>query len=338
MKNIFEKIQELEDIPGYSKHEQLVQGVINAIDEKLLVRGDMLPSVNNMIQEIGFARETIMKGYRELKDRGIIESKNRLGFFVANADTEQTLKVALMMFGFDPFQEVFYRNFREKLGENIHLDVFFHHNNIEVFETILNHIKGKYGMYVVAPIPHPKTKELLQSIPTSKLLMFDRYESISDDINHITQEFEASSYRFFTELADRLRGFDAFFFYYQPHSMIPIEILRAFKKFLQDFNIKGGVRKSYEPISVEKGKAYFIIDNIDLYQILKDCKLKNLKLGVDVGILSHNDEPMKEIIADGITTYGTDFALMGTKSAQFVLSREKIQETMPMVLIRRNSL
>jgi DNA-binding transcriptional regulator YhcF (GntR family) len=338
MKSIFEKIQELEDIPGYSKHEQFVQGIINAIDEKLLVRGDMLPSVNTMIQEVGFARETIMKAYRELKDRGIIEAKNRLGFFVANEDTEQTLKVAVVMFAFDTFQEVFYRNFREALGENVHLDVFFHHNNIEVFETMLNHIKGKYGMYVVAPIPHPKTNELLQSIPTSKLLMFDRYEPIAEDINHITQEFEASSYRIFTELVDRLRDFDEFLFYYQPHSFIPIEILKAFKKFLKDYNIKGGVRKSSEPISVEKGKVYFIIDNIDLYQILKDCKAKNLKLGVDVGILSHNDEPMKEIIADGITTYGSDFAQMGTKSAQFVLNREKIQETMPMVLIRRNSL
>jgi DNA-binding transcriptional regulator YhcF (GntR family) len=338
MKSIFEKIQELEDIPGYSKHEQFVHGIINAIDEKLLVRGDMLPSVNTMIQEVGFARETIMKAYRELKDRGIIEAKNRLGFFVANEDTEQTLKVAVVMFAFDTFQEVFYRNFREALGENVHLDVFFHHNNIEVFETMLNHIKGKYGMYVVAPIPHPKTNELLQSIPTSKLLMFDRYEPIGEDINHITQEFEASSYRIFTELVDRLRDFDEFLFYYQPHSFIPIEILKAFKRFLKDYNIKGGVRKSSEPISVEKGKVYFIIDNIDLYQILKDCKAKNLKLGVDVGILSHNDEPMKEIIADGITTYGSDFAQMGTKSAQFVLNREKIQETMPMVLIRRNSL
>jgi DNA-binding transcriptional regulator YhcF (GntR family) len=338
MKSIFEKIQELEDIAGYSKHEQFVQGVINAIDDKLLVRGDMLPSVNNMIQEVGFARETIMKGYRELKDRGIIESKNRLGFFVANADTEQTLKVALMMFAFDAFQELFYRNFRAKLGENIHLDVFFHHNNIEVFDTILNHIKGKYGMYVVSPIPHPKTKELLQSIPLSKLLMYDRFEAIGGDFSHITQEFEASSYRIFTELADRLRDFDEFLFYYHPNSMMPIEILRAYKKFLKDHNIKGGVRKNYEAGSVEKGKAYFIIDNIDLFQFLKDCKEKNLKLGVDVGILSHNDDPMKEIIADGITTYATDFGLIGTKSAQFVLTREKIQETMPMVLIRRNSL
>jgi biotin operon repressor len=338
MKNIFEKIQELEDISGYSKHEQLVQGFINAIDEKLLVRGDVLPSVNNMIQELGFARETIMKAYRALKDRGIIEAKNRLGYFVTNDDTQQTLKVALMMFGFDTFQEVFYRNFREKLGANVHLDVFFHHNNIEVFETMLNHIKGKYGMYVVSPISHPKTKELLQGIPLSKLLIYDRFEDINADLSHITQEFETSSYRIFTELADRLHDFDEFLFYYHPHSMIPIEILRAFKKYLKDHNIKGGVRKNYNAGEVEKGKVYFIIDNIDLYQILKDCKEKNLKLGVDVGILSHNDGPMKEIIADGITTYSTDFGLIGTKAAQFVLTREKVQETMPLFLIRRNSL
>jgi DNA-binding transcriptional regulator YhcF (GntR family) len=338
MKNIFEKIQELEDIPGYSKHEQLVQGFINAIDEKLLVRGDMLPSVNNMIQELGFARETIMKGYRELKDRGIIEAKNRLGYYVANIDTEQTLKVALMMFGFDIFQEFIYRKFRETLGNNVHVDVFFHHNNIEVFDTMLNHIKGKYGMYVVSPISHPKTKELLQSIPANKFLMYDRFESIETDFSHITQEFEASSYRIFTELAERLREFEEFIFYYHPHSMIPIEILRAFKKFLKTHNIKGGVRESYKSGEVEKGKAYFVIDNIDLYDILKDCKAKNLKLGVDVGILSHNDDPMKEIIADGITTYSTDFGLIGKKAAQFVLTREKIQETIPMILIRRNSL
>jgi DNA-binding transcriptional regulator YhcF (GntR family) len=73
MKNIFEKIQELENIKGYSKHEQLVQSIINAINEKFLEQGDTLPSVNNMISELGFARETIMKAYRDLKDRGIIE-------------------------------------------------------------------------------------------------------------------------------------------------------------------------------------------------------------------------------------------------------------------------
>jgi DNA-binding transcriptional regulator YhcF (GntR family)/DNA-binding LacI/PurR family transcriptional regulator len=338
MRDLFEKIQELEDIPTYSKHEQLVQGVINAIQEKLLTKGQALPSVNNMIKEFGFARETIMKAYTDLKNRGIIESKNRLGYFVANEAIDQTLNVALLMYGFDTFQEIFYRNFRETLGENIHVDVFFHHNNIEVFETILGHIKGKYGMYVVAPIPHPKTAGLLQSIPTNKFLMFDRYEPMEGDFSYITQEFEESTYRAFVTLADAIKKFDEMIFFYQPASAIPIEILRSYKKFCKNFQVNGTIKVDYIAGSLEKGKVYFTLNNANIVSILKDCKIKNYKLGEDFAILSHNDEPVKEILWDGITTYSVDFGEMGRKAANYVLTRKKVQEILPTVLIRRNSL
>jgi hypothetical protein len=43
MKEIYDKILELEGIPGYSKHQQLVQGIINAIDDKVVSKNDMLP-------------------------------------------------------------------------------------------------------------------------------------------------------------------------------------------------------------------------------------------------------------------------------------------------------
>jgi len=46
----------------------------------------------------------------------------------------------------------------------------------------------------------------------------------------------------------------------------------------------------------------------------------------------------QEIICDGITTYSTDFKLMAEKAADFVLTRDKIQEVIPTVLIRRNSI
>jgi DNA-binding transcriptional regulator YhcF (GntR family) len=338
MRNVYEKIQELEDIPTYSKHEQLVQGIINAIDEKLLVQGQALPSVNNMIKEIGFARETIMKAYTDLKNRGIIESKNRLGYFVANEDTDQTLKVALLMFGFDTFQEIFYRNFREELGDNVHLDVFFHHNNIDVFETILNHVKGKYGMYVVAPIPHPKTASILKTIPLNKFLMIDRFEQLEGDYSYIAQEFEQSSYQVFVDLLDEIKKFGKMTFYYRPASIIPIEILRAFKRFYKEFDIKGEIKTKYEKGSLEKGMVYFTLDNADIFEMLKDCKDKGFKLGEDMALLSHNDEPVKEIIWDGITTFSVDFGEMGRKAARFVLTREKIQEILPTILYKRKSL
>jgi len=334
--SIFEKVHELADVPSFSKHDRLVQGVINAINEKLIARDDMLPSVNTMIKELHFSRETIVKGFRELISRGIIESKSRLGYFVANGNTDQSLKVALLMYNLDTFEEQFYRNFRHELGKDVHLNIYFHHGNIEIFETILLQIKGRYGMYVVAPIPHPKTKELLELIPRSKFLMFDRYEPLEGEFNHITQEFERATYQAFQELAAVIGRFDEIIFYHSPDSLDPKEIVGAFKKFLKNFKIKGRILPEYKAGDVEKGKVYFTLDNFALWQIMKDCKEKGLKPGKDVGILSCNDEPAKEII--GITTLSTNFSLMGKRAGQAVMNREKVTETIPTQLMRRITL
>ena len=53
------QISELQKIPTLSKHEHLVTGILNAIDEKKLKRGDKLPSINEMVGAIGYARKTI---------------------------------------------------------------------------------------------------------------------------------------------------------------------------------------------------------------------------------------------------------------------------------------
>ncbi len=335
-KAIFEKILELAGQPSYSKHDSLVQGIINAIDDKVIVKDDMLPSVNTMIKELHISRETIVKGFRELIGRGIIESKNRLGYFVANNNTEQTLKVALLMYNLDTFEEQFYRNFRHELGKDVHLNIYFHHGNIEIFETILQQVKGKYGMYVVAPIPHPKTAALLEMIPRSKFLMFDRYEPLEGPFNHITQEFEHATYKALEELAPVISQYDEMIFYHSPDSLDPKEIVLAFKKFLKNFKIRGRILTEYKTGSIEKGKVYFTLDNFVLWEIMKDLKVKKLKPGKDVGVLSHNDEPAKEII--GITTYSTDFSLMGKRAGQAVMNREKVTETIPTILSRRNTL
>jgi DNA-binding transcriptional regulator YhcF (GntR family) len=336
MDRIIQEIKKLTEVPSYSKHDRFVQGMINAINEKIVVQDEMLPSVNKLINELGFSRETIVKAYKDLISRGIVESKNRLGYFVGHVNTEQTLNVALLMYNLDTFEEQFYRNFRHTLGPNIHLSTYFHHGDIEIFETILIQIKSKYGMYVVAPIPHPKTKELLDTIPRNKLLMFDRYEPLDGDFNHITQEFGESSYTIFSRLAPQISRFDEIIFYHSPDSLDPKEIIQSFNRFLKDFQIKGRIIDEYVTGSVEKGKVYFTLDNFALWQIMRDCKSKNLKPGKDLGVLSHNDEPAKEII--GITTFSADFSNMGKLAGQAILNKEKIQLTVPMILFERASL
>ncbi len=338
MVTIFNKIQELEEITSFSKHEQLVNGIINAIDDRIVIQGSMLPSVNIMVRELGFARKTIVKAYDDLKQRGLIESKNRLGYFVVNEDTELTMKVALLLYAFHPFQETFYNAFRKGVGENIQVDIYFHHNNIEIYETILGNIAGKYGMYVIAPIPHPRSVFLLNKIPRNKLLVVDRFQNLEGDYAHITQEFEIATYLALKELEPSIRKFSQIVLFFKPDSDYPVEILRAYEQFLRDTGIKGAVRSKYEQGSLEKSTVYYTIGDGDLWNILKDAKEKNLEIGKDIGCVSNNNNPVKEIICGGITTFSTDFEAMAIKAAEFIKNRNLIQESIPSQLIRRTSL
>lgn len=67
-----------------------------------------------------------------------------------------------------------------------------------------------------------------------------------------------------------------------------------------------------------------------------DCKSKKLRPGKDVEVLSHNDEPAKEII--GIATFSSDFSNMGKMAGRAILNKEKIHMTVPMILYERHSL
>lgn len=338
MQSVYDHIRDMEKVHGLSKHEQFVQGFLNAVENKTICKGDMLPSVNALIAELGFARETIAKAYKDLISRGIVESKNRIGFFLAKDNTRNQLRIALIIFAFDSFQEVFYKTFRNKLGKQTHIDIFFHHNNVDVFESIIDRVRGKYGMYVVAPIPHKKSAAILNSLPRDKFLMIDRHLPIPGDISYVTQEFFQSSYAAFAQLAPAIKSFKKMCYYHRPNADTPEEILLAFQKFVKDFKVKYDILPEYIPGSIEAGYVYFTINNAELWMMLKDARQKKLKLGKDIGILSHNDEIVKEIIFNGITTYSTNFESMAEKAAEFILSRNKIQETIPTVLIRRGSL
>lgn len=338
MNTVFSKIHQLQQINSYSKHDHLIQGIISAIEDKLILKGDRLPSVNQMIKELGYARETITKGYKELISRGIIESKNRHGYYLLNEDIGQVIKVALILYAFDSFQENLYKSFRKGLGKNAQLDVFFHHNNIETFESIIINTKGKYGMYVIAPISGERSRALLEAIPTNRFLMIDRYEPLNVDFSYIVQEFEDSAYKAFCELSDKISEYDEFVLFFREETAEPGEILNAFNRFISDYGINGKVLREYEPGSVSAGKIYFTIHNPELYTIIKDSIGMGLLLGSQVGLLSHNDDVVKEIISGGITTFSTDFTLMGSRAAEAVLEKIRIKEVIPTTLARRNSL
>ena len=154
-----------------TKHEQLVSGVIRAISSKEVRGGQALPSVSSFMQELSVSRMTVLKALDELKDRGIIESRKRVGYFVKSENINQQLKVLLFLTAFNQYREILYNTFMEKIqGRNISVDLFFHHGNPDVLKTVLKEHMGKYGLYVITPIQDQKVLDLLDRIPADKLL------------------------------------------------------------------------------------------------------------------------------------------------------------------------
>lgn len=320
-----------------SKHEQIVNGIINSIDDGVVTKGSMLPSVNHMVEELGFARKTIVKAYSDLKSRGLIESKNRLGYFVASEQTEQELRVAVLLYAFHTFQEIFYNTFRKALGKKIQIDIFFHHNNVQVYEQILSSIIGQYGMYVIAPIHNDVSRQALSAIPTNRLLLVDRYEFVGSEYSYIAQEFEDNTFQVLESMVDRVKDFDEFILFFKKGTDYPVGTRKGFERFCEQHNLNSRIEEAYVPGSLKPGDLFLTIGDTDLWNILRDCKEMNIEPGNQIGIISNNDSPVKEIISGGITTYYSDFKEMAQQAAAFVFDRNKVQKILPITIQRRKS-
>ncbi|WP_010179219.1 GntR family transcriptional regulator [Aquimarina agarilytica] len=338
MSSLLKKIYDLQNVPSISKHEQIVLGIIAAIDSDDLKIGDKLPSINEMVAEVGYARKTFVKAYNDLKERGLVESKSMKGYFVISNKTNVKLRVALVLFAFHSFQEDFYNTFRKELGEKYHIDIFFHHNNVSLLKTVLENISRKYGMYVVAPIQKEEVSEMLMQFESDKLLVIDRHLKMPKEYSYITQEFENVTYQKLVELSSSIKKHERFVLFYKDNSDYPPDILKAFNRFVEEYDVDGTVLDSYEPNTLKRNTVYFSISDTQLWKVLKDARNMEYRLGKDIGILAHDDNIIKEIAFGGISTISTDFTYMAKKAAFFVKEGNPIQETVPTYLRQRNSL
>ncbi len=78
-----------EDLPIY---RQLRDRVVAMILEGALTDGDALPSVRNVAAEYRLNPLTVLKGYQELVDEGLVEKKRGRGMFVTEGARDQLLK------------------------------------------------------------------------------------------------------------------------------------------------------------------------------------------------------------------------------------------------------
>ena len=112
----------------------------------------------------------------------------------------------------------------------------------------------------------------------------------------------------------------------------------GFEKFCNDNHLNHEVINQFKERELQRGEIYVIPDDRDLVKVIEESKTQNLKLGLDFGIISYNETPLKKVVENGITTISTDFQSMGKQLAEMILENKKVQIENKNSLIIRNSL
>jgi DNA-binding transcriptional regulator YhcF (GntR family) len=320
---------------GQTKVQQLVHFITEAIGAGKLKIGDVLPSVNHLSSESGFSRDTVFKAYRILKKQNIIESAPAKGYYVAN----ESFTVFMLLDDFSAFKEQLYQSFRANLPESYSVDLLFHHYNREIFHQLVQNSLGRYSMYVIMNIDHKSVDSLLEKIDPNKLLIIDMGRPENGKMNYLVQDFNESVQNCLEEGMDALKKYSELILIYEENSTPhPSETVNAVKKVCKKHHLPCRKLARFNRSVLKRGQAYFVIRDADLVEVIKACREQDLILGKDIGVLSYNDTPMKQIVGGGISVISVDFEQMGKLAAGFVKNKMRIEKVLSTFLTLRDSL
>lgn len=317
-----------------SKVTQLADLISQAISMREFLEGDSLPSINELSRRYGVSRDTVFKAFSDLRERGIIDSTPRKGYFV----TGQVTNVLLLLDQYTPFKETLYNSFAKHLPVNYKVDLLFHQYNERLFSTIVRESVGKYNKYVVMNFDNERFSASLNKISPARLLLLDFGKFEKERYSYVCQDFDEYFYGALQRLDDRFSSYRKFVFLFPSSLKHPQSSKDYFFRFCQDYNLSGSVEEDIENLKVEKDTAYLAIKQQDVVKVVKQGRLAGLKCGKDFGLLAYNDIPSYEVIDEGITALTIDWEQMGNEVARFVLDNAVVQKYLPTEVRLRNSL
>jgi DNA-binding transcriptional regulator YhcF (GntR family) len=322
------------------KYEQLVNEIIRHIKAKRFKLGDKLPSIHDICNNFNISRDTVVIAYNELKSRGIISPKHGKGFYVASTTIKSKLKIFLLFDVMNGYKEVLYRSFLNTLGSDYQVDIFFHYYNLKVFNQLISNNINKYGFYVIMPHFNEDVSEFVKQIPLDKLLIIDKeLTSVKGNYSAVFQNFEKDVYYALNESLPLLRKYSSLKFISNHNfQFIPDGMEKGFLKFCSENKMKHSIYKDIKSSSPEKGDAFLAVSDQDLIELLKVSKINNWEPGRDIGIVSYDETPLKEILVGGISVISTDFKKMGEIAAEMIKKRYTSKIENQCLFIARKSL
>lgn len=315
----------------------MVSHVIDRIGTEEYKNGDRIPSINDFRTEYGLSRDTVFAGLRELMSKGIIASNHGVGYFVKSTKVQTGHHIFLLFNEFNEFKEDLFNSFMESAGAAVTVDLYFHNYNRKVFETLINDANNKYTDYIIMSGKFQGIGPLLETLSGRVFLLDHFHPELKGQYSSVAQNFEKDTDEALESAICLIRKYKRIYMV-QREEKEPLERYDG----LQVFCGRHGFDHEYLAVTVgrkiEPGDLFIVVKDRDLVDLLHQAALQQLTAGVDFGIISYNDTPLKELLSGGITTLSTDFKLMGKTMAELIRTKPVTTVENPWTLNIRKSL
>lgn len=238
------------------------------------------------------------------------------------------------------YKETLYRSLIDNLGGGYDISIAFHYYNAGLFDTLVTDARGKYDYYVLMPHFNSDVTAVLDKIPAERLLLLDAFpEGYSRNCAAVYQRFYTDAYEGLKALRGKLQRYGSLHIVYNDRfQYLPDDYAAGAYRFAGEFRYPVYVERDFDMDCIAAGHCYMAVSERDLAAIIKSITAKGLAVGRDIGLLSLDDTPLKEVLIGGITTLTTDFELMGRTAAELIRSGEQRRIANPWRLHLRGSL
>lgn len=338
----FYKLIYFDEFSATPKYQQLANSIVKAIEDGKLQVDDVLPSINELSFEFEICRDTAEKGYKFLKNQGIIGSVPGKGYFIRSVDVNRTTKIFLMFNKLSPHKKLIYDALVSTLGKGATIDFYIYNNDLGLFKKLLQNSQTDYNYYVI--LPHfieggDTAHHIINTIDKQKLILLDKIiPGVTGNFGAVYENFEKDIKQALEEALPHLQKYHTLKIIFPESSYYPYEIVKGFTTFCEQytFNFKVVHEMSEEPIN--HGEVFINLMDNDLVTLIERIIESKLEVGKDVGVISYNETPLKKIILNGITTISTDFEAMGMETARIIQQNTLRHVHVPFSLTLRASL
>ena len=320
-----------------TKKKQIINSIEQAIITKKIKKGDKLPSINSLKIRLSISRDTVLDAYGDLKRRGIIISVAGKGYYLKNEKITVQKRIFLLFDEINLFKENLYNSFINNLKHEFEVDTYFHHFNFDFFRNMILNNVGNYSHYVIMPANFKKTKDTLAHIDPDRVFLLDQLPNGMKNYAAVYQNFEMGINNNLVLLNDKIINYKKIILIYDFKKQ-PEGILRGFTRYCKEYEKQFKILHSKDDINIRKNYVYMTLDDSSLISIIKQVKEKKFIIKREIGLISFNESPLKEIIEGGITTISTNFSMMGKKLAEMIESNNRILIENEIKIISRNSI